>query len=698
MKMKKPFVILFSLLSMILINNFTFAEPTEDFHIPEPTTEAATGPEVKEYMVYEETKNYAPGSLSGDVDLSTVGKGLFYDGQDFYFFTDTGTMANNFMFNIEGDRFFFGEDGKMVKDQIVSYEDEIYYFDPNGAMYKNRWYALEQVDESDNKITYVDYYFGPTGRAYRAPSSKGLVVKTIDGEKFGFNEDAEKLEGYYDAFGNKLDEGEVPAYEDCVYYFDPTENGAATIGWHYYEGSVRGDEYDSDEEIVLYFDDKTSRKVYARESNTNPDRCITRIIEGQRYMFDSNGVRKNKWYSSEPGRASYSNVKYFSVEYDGYLTKGWFTAVPGNEDKSDLLLDVNKKRHDDDEEMWFYAQSNGSVLRKTIRKIGSYVYAFDDDGVMQEDCLVKVQGGNFIKSYKLEDLYKANVLFDPNETGGNADPDPYGPGNPINLDKTKGILDASKNEQWMYFQGDMDGISKLGSFVKTNSPVKIELNDTDLYYYANSTGGYMTSLDSGTNGVLSDPVKRNKKLIQNGILLKPNDDDNNYGIVRMHVTMTDSPDVLTWKNEIKEDVGQVYSYSVVNSNGEVITKSHTSFKDKQGNYIYVAENGNFIGVYPYKGTWHASASSDITYDDPEGTEDPNDPTKKKQVTIKKGSQYWTYKTDSKTVKYGLPPEAERVDCSYLWINFSVDSTISGGTDSLHAGPYLNGYASHVYDE
>ena len=143
MKLKKSIAI-FTIFTMLMgMVSISFADPTEDFHVgplPGETEEGAlNGPEVVEYMVYQDDRNIAPGSLMGDIDLNTVGKGLFFDGTDFYLYIDTGVMATNFMYTIEGDRFFFGENGKMVKDEMVNYNGELYYFDMNGAMYKNRW-------------------------------------------------------------------------------------------------------------------------------------------------------------------------------------------------------------------------------------------------------------------------------------------------------------------------------------------------------------------------------------------------------------------------------------------------------------------------------------------------------------------------------------------------------------------------------
>lgn len=694
MNVKKIVAIIIVVSMLFSIFSINYADPTTDFHeglLPgETDPNAPKGPEVEEYWVYKEEKVYEPGSLVGDVDLNTIGRGLYYDGTDFYFYIDTGVMATNYMFTIEGDRFFFGDNGKMVKEQLVNYNDELYYFDMNGAMYKNRWYSDEAFDESDNKLVYTDYYFGPTGRAYRAPSGgTGLVVKTIEGQKYGFNVDGEKLEGYYDQNGVELDPSEDAAYAECVYYFDPEENGAAATGWHYYEGNIRGDEYEDNEEIVLYFDEKTCRKVTARASYAEQGRCISRIIDGQRYMFDSNGVRKNNWYASEPLRGTSSNTKYFSEENDGYLQKGWFTAVPGSfsANGSDLALEVNQKKHKDDEEVWFYAGRNGNVLKKTIRKIGNYVYAFDDDGVMQSDAFVKVRNGAFVKSYSTDHLYKANILFDPLEYGGNADP--YADNNYQDAGDTlandKGILKANEGEQWMYFMGSFDSEAQEGSLAKQNHEIKIELKDTDIFFIQNSTGGY-TKHSNSSVGDITTVVERSNQYIQNGVVLRPNPDDNNFGIVRTLVTkrpFQTSDRFLNYKNKNVDLTGKErFVFQVVNSKGSPIKAYNKVYKDKNGLYIYVGINGEFLGYYACQGRYYTQTPNNLVDELDNPVPASNSPC-------------WAYKReDSKKWIYGLPPESERLDPTDLYLNFSKDSQLSTGEH----GPYHDGLAQFVYEE
>lgn len=696
MNLKKSVAILTIFAMLISMISISFADPTTDFHtgpLPGETEEgAATGPEVVEYYVYKDDRNIAPGSLTGDVDLNTVGRGLFYDGTDFYFYVDTGVMATNYMYTIEGDRFYFGDDGKMVKEQMVNFNGELYYFDVNGAMYKNRWYSQEEFDESDNVFVYTDYYFGPTGRAYRAPDGgTGLVVKTIDGQKFGFNSEGEKLEGYCDQNGVIMDPTLDAAYADCIYYFDPEENGAAATGWNFYEGTVRGDEYDENEEIVLYFDEKTCRKVAAKASYAEQGRCVSRIIDGQRYMFDVNGVRKNSWYMSEPGRATNSNSKYFSDEMDGYLQKGWFKAVPGSFAAAgdDLVLEVNKKKHKDDDDCWFYAGKNGSIFKKTIRKIGEYIYAFDDDGVMQSDAFVKVKNGAFVKAYSTDYLTRANIVYDPLEYGGNADP--FVDDNTIDssdfLDKDKGILRVTDGEQWMFFMGEYDGESKEGSQVKQNKQVKIELKDADIFFIQNGVGGYCKAGESSL-GDMSVVVERSNTYIQNGVVLRPDPDDNDYGIVRVRAkkeSWTSSEKVLNYKNkEIPPaELGDYFIFYVVNSKGSPITAYNKVFKDKNGSYIYVGPMGHFLGYYPYQGKYYTKTPANLVDEDGNPVPSSNNPC-------------WAYKKDGEKVwTYGLPPESARLDAGSLGLNYSAKSLFGSGDDY---GPYTQGLASVVYKE
>ena len=528
-----------------------------------------------------------PGSQSEDMDFSNLTRGLYNNGTDFYYILDSGVYATNFMYSFGGEKFYFGDDGKMVRDQVVQYEDQFYYFDGTGVMAKNYWYQTVEVDELNETRDITRYYFGPTGRAYRATGTAGIVIKEIDGEKFGFNQDAEMLQGYVTATGEEIEDDTEYAYAECMYYFDPYENYAATTGWHLYSGQVDESIYDPDNEMYLYFDEKTCRKVHSPFD----DRYIHRTIEGQKYMFNYDGVRYHEWYGSV---ASPAAPKYYSEDFDGFLAKGWFTAVPAA--TSQRLK--NKQRHQGEEEMWFYADSRGHVLRSCIKQIGKYTYAFDEDGVMQSDAFVVVtQGNKYVAAYDAEDVTKKQILYGA-EDGG--------------------IL--QNGQKWMYFVTPEDDTLE-GSRCQLNKPVKVEVKDDDFYFYSLSNGGV-------SDNVVTTAFERNGQLFQNGVLLCPNDSENNYGIVRRSKELvTSDPDGFS----------DHYYYAIVDKNGSVKTK-YGAYRDKNDNYLLCRNNGEFIGIYTVK----------VQYLPRSGT--------------------WRYKEDKEWIT-GFPPSTYRIYPTDYYLNF-----------------------------
>ena len=568
---------------------------------PLETTIAANGPEVVEYYDYTTPRELPPGSLSGEVNFDYIGRGLYYDGTDFYFFLDTGILATNYMYNMEGDRFLFGEDGKMVKDQLIEYSDELYYFDKNGAMYKNRWLTVSEYDPYEKMTEYKTYYFGRTGRAYRAKGSQGVLLKEIEGAKYGFNEDGELLKGFVDADGNELNKDEEYAYMDCLYFFDPDDEYAAYSGWLLYESSLIEDEYENYDEVYLYFDPKTYRKV----KSANNERYLNRTIDNERYIFDSNGIKVNNWAGVMT--ASHSNIRYYNEEYDGYLSKGWFSAIPSDQSTLQRNIDSNIGSS----EQWFYASRNGSILRKCIRKIGQFTYAFDDDGVMQSEMLVVVENGEFKRSYDLDDVGYKEVVYSQAEGGLLYD-----------------------GEKWMYFTGGRENEDLEGSMCKTGTMVLLGLKDRDVKFMCNNQGGYSSK-------AIGDAVVRNGRFIQNGVVLMPEKDNNKYGIVRE--SSTEEITIKDFKNWEGTDIGDQsgLKYWIVNKQGRKVSGSYTCYKDSLGNYIYLGPNGIYLGYFSVQGKY---VNGKWKYRDPEDKKVWHDTFPLQQYAIDDDDLYLNFET------------------------------------------------------
>ena len=607
------FLMLFFVLNLVSISLAEYGPGDPDAPPPETTVKEtedpnATGPVVAEYYNYDKPKDLAPGSTSGDVNFNYIGKGLYYDGDDFYFFLDTGIMATNYMYNYEGDRFFFGENGRMVKDEMVEFDSDIYYFDANGAMLRNSWFTVEEYDEYEKTSTFTTYYFGRTGRAYRAVGDQGVVLKEIEGDKYGFNSDGELLKGFVDAGGSELDPQEEYAYIECLYFFDPDDEYAAYSGWLTYESTLLTEEYSDYEEINLYFDPKTHRKV----KSANNERYLNRTIDEQRYIFDSNGVRVRSWTGD--AKSQNSRIRYFDdIEGEGYLTKGWFQAIPSE----NSILQENIDYNSGSEEMWFFASRNGSILRKCIRKVGQYMYAFDDDGVMQSDRLVVVENGEYKKSYDPNEMTFKEMVYGASEGG---------------------IL--NDGEKWMYFTGLGENESLEGSMCKTGSLVDIDLKNDEIKFLCNNGGGY-------SNKVVTEVVQRGGRYIQNGVVLAPDKDNNKYGVIRE--SATELIDIAHFKNWKGEDLGDKsgLKYWLVNTQGKKVTGHNVCYKDSNGYYIYLGENGVYLGYYMVQG---------------------------KYVNGK-----WRYRDfdDRKVWHDTFPPTEYQIDDKDLFINFdSLDNSLS----------------------
>lgn len=490
-------------------------------------------------------KPLAPGSVTNAVDFANITRGLYYDGNDYYYVLEQGVPATDYLLNLRGEKYYFDDNGKMVKDEIIDYNDEKYYFDPNGTMLKNTWVTHEEVDPYDGTKESVTYYFGPTGRAYRADdhSGRNVILKNIDGDKYGFNSDGVRLEGYVSVEGEELNE-ELDAYKEAMYFFDPEEGYAAAVGWIEYAGDI--DESlltprEADDEIYLYFDEKTCRKV----AGDPPAGYKARVIDGERYLFDCTGKRQNQWYGKATKSAA--TPMYYNEDYEGYLTKGWFLAIP-QEDSQEAH---NRQNYVDEEEKWFFSGKNGRIVRDCIRKIGKYYYCFDKDGVMQSDALVVTENGKYIASYNVYDVTRNQAL---------GVPDPEHP---------TLIVDGQK---WMYFTEPEDE-DKEGVMCQLNKFVPLGLADDDVQFIANSRGGYASDK-------VNEPVERNGRYIQNGILLTAKD-DTKYGIV-----------------QVPTETSQ--TYRVVKSNGTRI-KKRGAYKDEANSFILTKDGeGQYIGTYHFK--------------------------------------------------------------------------------------------------
>ena len=449
-------------------------------------------------------------------------RGWVNEGDAWYYYDNSGDYVTDKWKSYNGNYFYLGDDGYMLTNELVEYKDDYYYVDANGAMVKNTWVAIAADEDEDQDVDYRWYYFGPAGKAYK--NSKG---KTINGKKYGFDDEGKMLFGFADTNGDLLNVDEDDPMLKCVYYYGTNDDGARHSGWLRYEDGFDDDSYD-DDYYWFYF-----------QSNGKKKTGNTKKVNGKTYGFDDNGVMITEFTANDGTSTSdgAKGSKYYSDNLeDGSLKKSaWIRTSMPDEWEASLGEDF------DDDDHWFRTNSKGELLINTTKKINNKWYAFDKNGVMVDGLVLLNQ--NKVSGSELAYWYTAEPALDEDKVEAK---DIY----KLPLDGDLGLF---------YFSGDEE---KDGS-MKTGSSVKISLADDDYKFYFNKTTGQAI-----------DGIKNNKLYI-NGILQEASS-DNKYEVIEIEDTDPTA--------ESKLSVG-VYEGYLVNTSG-TITKAGHYVKD--GNDVYYA--------------------------------------------------------------------------------------------------------------
>ena len=112
-------------------------------------------------------------------------------------------------------KFYLNDDGYMVRDYFLEdYNDNTYYFGTNGAMVTNTWVAIDS-SRVENTGDYIPdnywYYFQASEKAMKA-ASNSIKKTTIDGKKYGFNENGQMLTGWINSEGSTIN----PVFRLCL--------------------------------------------------------------------------------------------------------------------------------------------------------------------------------------------------------------------------------------------------------------------------------------------------------------------------------------------------------------------------------------------------------------------------------------------------------------------------------------------------
>jgi glucan-binding YG repeat protein len=398
----------------------------------------------------------------GATMTSFAARGWVAEGDQWYYYDNNGDYVTDKWKSYNGNYFYLGDEGYMLTNELIEDSNNYYFVDANGAMVKNAWIPVPADDGEDLDVDYRWYYFGSNGKAYKSADKK-----TINGKKYGFDDEGKMLFGFVDEGRNVINDSD-DAVLSCNRYYGTNEDGAMYTGWLLYTDALDAQGYD-DQYYWFHF-----------KSNGEKRHDTTNKINGKQYTFDSNGVMLHDWQLATIGKTSTGakaeEYGYFSTEDDGALKKNVW-----------VWSDVDGKVGGDGDNHWWWVNKSGVRFTDGTKKINGKWYAFDAEGVMQWGLV-----------WLDKDTVKAGVDASVVEQ---ADPQD---------------VDASeiykKGENLFFFSNDEE---KDGS-MKTGANVRIELYD-DTY-----TFGFDKNSGKAYNGV------KNNKLYRNGILQTA--DDNKYAL------------------------------------------------------------------------------------------------------------------------------------------------------------------------
>lgn len=461
-----------------------------------------------------------------------------------------------------GDNWFYlGDDGYIVYEQLIEDDGYIYYANEDGAMVKNQWVQManDENDEYNDENAAVDvwYYFQNNGRAYVA-GDNGTSFKTINGEKYAFDEDGKMLWGWVNDNSELCNSG--TEWQDAVYYCGAENDGARKSGWYLIdvEEDRENLEKNKDNDTVMYY------YFYFNPNGKRVQNTI-KTINGLKYSFDEYGAMDYEWTLATDSMASSSVAtasvyQFFNYEDYGDRLSGWFYTIPSE--------NLHKKDYDDEVEHWYYANGSGELTFSQIKSINGKKYAFNEYGEM-------LYG---LQALRLDPndptVIEANYMIDDeNEWDAFVARDTSFSGDDGDFNFAGTLL--------YYFGDEEDGAMKLGK-------IKLEFTGDVYNYYFVKTGAYKGTA-FGSHGYVENTYEETengeKVFIEDGkyIYLEGRrmtaDENLKYEAYTAYGEEAKTSDDVT--------NGKFY---LINTSG-AIQKGKRNIKDRDGNYYCTNKDG-----------------------------------------------------------------------------------------------------------
>ena len=238
---------------------------------------------------------------------------------------------------INGKKYAFDEEGRMlygwVKDGERQTGDddwtdaEYYLGDENDGAMSTGWRLISITDEDwdEDDDTFDEdqdrwFYFKSNGkRYYNDNADKEFVVKTINGKKYGFDENG-RMVAEWNVSTTVGTQGQATYTREWSYFSSPEDGARKTKGWFKVipDEDLDADEYDDAAEHWYYADGDGA--LYANEIKT---------INGRKYAFDEYGRMVDGLRLIE-----------FDKEANGAISTKKIVAAYEDDDNAALMFDT----------------------------------------------------------------------------------------------------------------------------------------------------------------------------------------------------------------------------------------------------------------------------------------------------------------------------------------------------------------------
>jgi glucan-binding YG repeat protein len=409
--------------------------------------------------------------------------GWVNEGGNWYYLNSSGDVVTDAWKSYNGQYFYLGDDGAMLTNELIEDGDNHYYVDANGAMVKNTWVAIPADDAEENDVEYRWYYFGATGKAYK--SSYG---KTINGKKYGFDDDGKMLFGYVDESSYSILNDDDDPILGATYYYGTNEDGARHSGWLQYTDALTDKDWDY---YWFYFKPSNGKKVNGKTQNIN----------GKKYAFDADGIMQKEWSSATV--AGSDTMTWWGALSDGSLAKNsWIRNKP----YEGCTLKKNQDDREDETQRWFRADASGKLIKGQSKKVNGKWYTFDADGVMVWGLVVldqpQVSGSHTVGKTAITDE-RGKIDTD---VIGEDELHSYGPGRTLHFFSNDEERDGSMKTGT--YKIELADDEKTFSFTKTTGASKHGISDKKIYW-----DGILQKAGDNKYKVVTDPDSGTKYIV-----------------------------------------------------------------------------------------------------------------------------------------------------------------------------------------